>query len=169
MRKACVVLIAPVDSKSWFPTCGAQTPGQCGLDKWYDPDIFKWLLFTGVQLVCNIVSISSIQQSDSVYMYIYSLPGKPVCKYGLPWWLHGWRICLPMQKMQETWVRSLGGEDLLNGNPLQYSCLGNPVDRGAWQATYSPQGRKESDTTEELSPSMIFMQIYFRLFFIIGY
>ena len=22
-----------------------------------------------------------------------------------------------------------------NGNPLQYSCLGNPLDRGAWQAT----------------------------------
>ena len=22
-----------------------------------------------------------------------------------------------------------------NGNPLQNSCLGNPVDRGAWQAT----------------------------------
>ena len=22
-----------------------------------------------------------------------------------------------------------------NGNPLQYSCLGNPVDREAWQAT----------------------------------
>ena len=21
------------------------------------------------------------------------------------------------------------------GNPLQYSCLGNPMDRGAWQAT----------------------------------
>ena len=28
--------------------------------------------------------------------------------------------------------RSLGGEQ---GNPLQYSCLGNPMDRGAWQAT----------------------------------
>ena len=28
--------------------------------------------------------------------------------------------------------RSLGGG---NGNPLQYSCLGNPVDKGAWQAT----------------------------------
>jgi len=25
--------------------------------------------------------------------------------------------------------RSLGGG---NGNPLQYSCLENPVDRGAW-------------------------------------
>ena len=28
--------------------------------------------------------------------------------------------------------RSLGEG---NGNPLQYSCLGNPTDRGAWQAT----------------------------------
>ena len=27
-----------------------------------------------------------------------------------------------------------------NGNPLQYSCLGNPMDRGAWQA-HSPWGR----------------------------
>ena len=24
-----------------------------------------------------------------------------------------------------------------NGNPLQYSCLGNAMDRGAWQAGYS--------------------------------
>ena len=37
-----------------------------------------------------------------------------------------------------------------NGNPLQYSCLGNPTDRGAWQATV--QGvPKESDTTEQLN------------------
>ena len=36
-----------------------------------------------------------------------------------------------------------------NGNPLQYSCLENPMDRGAWWATV-PQGRKESDTTKRL-------------------
>ena len=35
-----------------------------------------------------------------------------------------------------------------NGNPLQYSCLENPMDGGAWWATYSPWGRTESDTTE---------------------
>jgi len=30
------------------------------------------------------------------------------------------------------WERSPGGE---HGNPLQYSCLGSPMDRGAWRAT----------------------------------
>ena len=29
-----------------------------------------------------------------------------------------------------------------NGNPLQYSCLGNPVDRGAWWATVHGVTRK---------------------------
>ena len=33
-----------------------------------------------------------------------------------------------------------------NGNPLQYSCLENPMDRGAWQALYL-LGSQESDTT----------------------
>ena len=36
---------------------------------------------------------------------------------------------------QETWVWSLGREDPLKkgiANPLQYSCLENPMDRGAW-------------------------------------
>ena len=43
-----------------------------------------------------------------------------------------------MQEMQETWVLFLDREDspgVGNGNPLQYSCLGNPMDRGAWWAT----------------------------------
>ena len=33
-----------------------------------------------------------------------------------------------------------------NGNPLEYSCLGNPMDRGAWQATVHGVA-KESDMT----------------------
>ena len=32
-----------------------------------------------------------------------------------------------------AWLGRFPGEG--NGNPLQYSCLGNPMDRGAWQAT----------------------------------
>ena len=36
-----------------------------------------------------------------------------------------------------------------NGNPLQYSCLENPIDGGTWLG-YNPWGHKESDTTERL-------------------
>ena len=36
-----------------------------------------------------------------------------------------------------------------NGNPLQYSYLENPMDRGVWQA-YNPWGHEESDMTEWL-------------------
>ena len=35
------------------------------------------------------------------------------------------------------------------GNPCQYSCRENPMDRGTWQA--SPWGGKELDTNEHLS------------------
>ena len=38
--------------------------------------------------------------------------------------------------MQETfnpWIRMIPGGG--NGNPLQYSCLENPMDKGAWWAT----------------------------------
>ena len=36
-----------------------------------------------------------------------------------------------------------------NGNPLQYSCLEDPMDGEAWQATIHG-GHKESDMTERL-------------------
>ena len=43
--------------------------------------------------------------------------------------------------------RSPGGG---NGNPLQYFCLKNPMDRVAWRG-YSPRGRRELATTELLT------------------
>ena len=42
-----------------------------------------------------------------------------------------------LHAMWENWVQFLGREDSPgegNGNPLQYSCLKNPMDRGAWWA-----------------------------------
>ena len=41
-----------------------------------------------------------------------------------------------MQEAQELWVQSLAREDPPgggHGNPLQYSCLENSMDRGAWK------------------------------------
>ena len=45
------------------------------------------------------------------------------------------------------WGRSPGEG---NGNPLQYSGLGNPMERGAWRAT-AHGITKELDTTEQLN------------------
>ena len=35
-----------------------------------------------------------------------------------------------------------------NGNPLQYSYLENPMDRGAWSVTVRPEVARESDMTQ---------------------
>ena len=64
--------------------------------------------------------------------------------------LKNWNICILLAGLP-VWLRfkesscMSGDLDLIprsgsspgegNGNPLQYSCLGKPMDRGAWQAT----------------------------------
>ena len=52
---------------------------------------------------------------------------------------------------QETWVQFLGWEDPLEEGMAthKYSCLRNPHGQRSLVG-YSPQGRKESDTTERL-------------------
>ena len=53
--------------------------------------------------------------------------------------------------VQQSW--EVGGEfirHLLQGSPLQYPCLGNPTDKGAWKATVH-QVTKEFDTTQRLN------------------
>ena len=57
------------------------------------------------------------------------------------------------------WIPGLGrfpGEG--NGNPLQYSCLGNLMDRGAWQTTVHGFAKscKESEKTEQPTLSLFF-------------
>ena len=44
-------------------------------------------------------------------------------------------------------IKELNLSEVGNGNPLQYSCLRNPMDRGAWWATVHSIA-KESDTTQ---------------------
>ena len=49
----------------------------------------------------------------------------------------------------EIWVQSLDQEDspaVGNGNPLEYSCLENPMNRGAWRVVVP--GAAELDTAE---------------------
>ena len=64
---------------------------------------------------------------------------------GLPWWLSGKESAFNAgdSSLIPGLGRSLGGG---NRHPPQYSCLGNPMDRGAWWAT-AMGSQKESDTT----------------------
>ena len=62
-----------------------------------------------------------------------------------------------MFETQEMQVRSLDWEDLPeeeNGNPLQHSCLENPVDRGGWQATVHRVAKSWKWLKEQHAPGL---------------
>ena len=61
-----------------------------------------------------------------------------------------------LPEMQETRVQSLGsgkfpGEG--NGNPLQYSCLEKPMDRGAWGATVRRVAKSQTQLSDFTFPN----------------
>ena len=61
-----------------------------------------------------------------------ALKGHPLQRLMMAWMVKN------LPAMQETQVQSLGWKDPLQKvmtYPLQYSCLKNPMDRGAWWAT----------------------------------
>ena len=74
--------------------------------------------------------------------YIYDLP---TSNSGFPWWLSSKEpACRCRRRGLDPWVRKIPGEG--NDNLMHYSCLGNPMDRGAWWAIVHGIA-KESDRT----------------------
>ena len=85
----------------------------------------KFSTFSLIQIILKIILIY-FSLKFNIDNYIYIFPNIET------------QIAKNMPAMQETQVRSLGQEDSLekgNGYPLQYSCLENSLDRGAWWAT----------------------------------
>ena len=65
----------------------------------------------------------------------------------LPWWLIGKESTYKCRRRGfYPWVDEIPGVG--NGNPLQYSCLGNSMDTGGYQATVHGIA-KELDLTNE--------------------
>ena len=69
---------------------------------------------------------------------------------GLPWGLHGKKKNSPANEGDASSIPGLGrfpGEG--NGSPLQYFCLENPMDRGAWQATVHVVTKRHNSVTKQ--------------------
>ena len=65
--------------------------------------------------------------------------------------------------IREIRARLLDWEDSLKegmGNPLQYSCLENPMDRGTWQATV----HRVTRVGPNLAQSFFLLMLYLNLF-----
>ena len=71
-----------------------------------------------------------------------------------------------MQEKQEIGVRSLHQEDPGggNGNPLQYSCLENSMDRGAWQATVPEVANSWTQLSTHTPKFLQVMDLFYILF-----
>ena len=92
--------------------------------------IYKTELYTVLSNQVSKTCIFSIIQS-----MLWGFPGGSVIKN------------MPANTGDTSWIPGSGrspGEG--NDNPLQYSCLGNPMNRGSWWATVYGV-TKESDTT----------------------
>ena len=81
-------------------------------------------------LIIEAPQVPLVQQT---FIHWYPMPG------GFPGGASGKELACqyqcrrPRRHRFSPWSGRSPGEG--NGNPLQYSCLGNPMDRGAWKAT----------------------------------
>ena len=86
------------------------------------------------------------------WLYLFSESAETnndkVSSIGLPCWLSGKESACKAGAAGDAGLIPASGRFPVGGygNPLQYSCLENPMDRGAWQATV--YRLSESDKTE---------------------
>ena len=75
--------------------------------------------------------LGKIQTTEIKKKNVHNLP------YGPPWWLRGKESACNAGDTRDTSLILGSGRYPGEGNGylLQYSCLGNPMDRGAWWAT----------------------------------
>ena len=67
-----------------------------------------------------------------------------------------------MQDAQETQVLSLGQEDPpagKNGNPLQYSCLKNSMDRGTWRNTVHGVAKSQTGLSDLAHSAILLVEL----------
>ena len=101
-------------------------------------DVILLKVLTGVYLIYNIVLVDAVHQSEShthipiLFQILFPYRSLESIEQG--------SLCCTVGPYQLSILYMVAGEG--NGNLLQCSCLGNPMDRGAWPATVYGVGRK---------------------------
>ena len=122
------------------------SPSDTDVTKSYSFLFFLTIFKIEVELIYNVMLVSGVSQSDSVihiyvciYIHVNRFPGGSVVK----------NLLAKAGGAGDT--GSIPGSGRFpgggHGNPLQYSCLENPTDRGAQRA--GVHGVAEPDPTEE--------------------
>ena len=101
---------------------------------WYHDALFFQIVlsfFIEVQLICNVVLVSGVQKSDSgIHTYIFIFQSLFTYKLLQNWVEFPVLFSRPLLVIYFIYSSVYIREG--NGTPLQYSCLENPMDGGAW-------------------------------------
>ena len=102
----------------------------------------KLVLNSDFRVYCHLWAHAHIISAFSKYVLLsYIIPNQYMTLIHFRLFIFGALFRAPKSNQLRFWVdlyssvlhiRKTPGEE--NGNPLQYSCLENPIDRGAWQA-----------------------------------
>ena len=114
-----------------YPICAVSSemscsPHACG-PGWQNPQSTSFLLFVRLEPSWLMMTI---------------LPSLLHLSMANPWTL-SWKVPFLVWKSYTVWD-GRGLDNYLHGNPLQYSCLENPMNRGDWQATAQGVGKSQT-------------------------
>ena len=130
-------------------------------------NIFLWVLFCPflkkvflkIKILKKVFFLSRLQY---IIIFLILLPIY-IClyPYQLPWWLSSKESAHQADLSLTPWSGRSPGEG--NGNPLQYSGLGNPMDRGAWWATVHGVAKRHDLAIKQQQLFRIYIYLYSNL------
>ena len=144
MKPGCQIQVWVPNAK-WRALGADYRPSPPGYRLSYSGNCFDWVLFTPSLLskrtlapghCLAILSISRGSPWAAILGFLFPSEGFPHVQFnlasltvGLPWWLSTEVTC---NAGDLGLIPGLGRSPEGHGNPLQYSCLENSMDRGAW-------------------------------------
>ena len=128
--------------------------------------IFSWTFSPSMYLLCRNIYLSPWPFLNCAIYYLFVIAFQntgylitSLVLLRLPWWL----TVKNLPAMQGMQVPGSGRFGEGNGNPLQYSCLENPMDGGAWQVTVHGVAKSQTQLSDFTFTFYGFSKLFFNL------